>query len=235
MKIILILIFFTLTNHCNAIRLVCTIDGEKCKFQGSSTSVLVSLKDEREITSKALQFTEGSFSWKSDDANRIKEFSSCHQVVKFFPHGLTKYFKNLESIEICHAQLEEVTKEDLKEFGRNLKLLKLDYNLIEVIHADLFESNPNLYWIDLSSNKIKHIDEGTFKGLKKLETLYISRNPCTSDDNQSKALEVIKRVEKTCKNPAIKFRKFEVDSSNSVQLQVSWLVLILCLKVLNVF
>ena len=49
------------------------------------------------------------------------------------------FFKNIKHVWIYNAELEEITKDDLKQFGDNLRRLWLYGNQIEVIESDLFE------------------------------------------------------------------------------------------------
>jgi hypothetical protein len=136
----------------------------------------------------------------------VKYFRSFVKKVNYFPRGLTKFFKNLEIVYIYNGNLQEVSKNDLKEFGENLKKLLLDHNEIRVIEGDLFEFSPNLNDIDLRSNKIVHIDLEAFDKLDELKSLHMEKNSCTSDDKKvvygrSEVLELIRDVEKSCKNP----------------------------------
>lgn len=123
--------------------------------------------------------------------------------VNFFPLGITRFFENIEKVNIYGGKLNEVTKDDLKQFGSKLEELELQQNDIEAIEGDLYEHNRNLRWINLRDNKIKRIGGGTFDGLEKLMFLYLDQNPCTKwDDNVyldcNAALRLISKVEKSC-------------------------------------
>jgi hypothetical protein len=177
-----------------------------CHYGGSSyfcevqNDPVTTSKDSRDITGVRGTHLSGK---TNDDVIRFDIISN---TVNYFPRGITKYFKNIRIVEIGHANLKEITKEDLKEFGDKLKKLYLLNNQIEVIEADLFIYNKNLEDISMT-NKIKHIENGAFDHLKNLNTLYLGDNPCTSGGNayahsRSDVITLIENVEKKCKEPS---------------------------------
>jgi hypothetical protein len=156
-------------------------------------------KDSRDITGIRGNHQSG----KTD--NDVIHFTIYGKTANFFPRGITKYFKNINYVSINNANLKKITKEDLKEFGDNLKKLYLSYHQIEVIEADLFIYNKNLQEIYITDNKIKHIETGAFDHLKNLEDLHLFDNPCTSSViatalSRSVVIKVIQNVEKSCKD-----------------------------------
>lgn len=203
-------IFFALTlliyaYHCEAIEVECDFfDYAFMHYTcGVKNPVLITLKDDRTITSMKMKRQH----WIRRSDESVTGFQAYGTVVKFMPRGILKFFKNIEFIGIVDAGLEEVTKEDLKDFGANLKILDLSGNEIEVIHADLFEFNPNLEMIHFEKNQIKQIGDGTFNGLKELSYLRLNLNPCTAEagvgdawNRRVEVLKVIKNVEPICKD-----------------------------------
>lgn len=139
----------------------------------------------------------------------VKFFNSYEKKVNFFPRDLTKLFKNVERVKIYGANLREITKDDLEQFGLKLKSLWLYNNKIDVIESDTFSFNKNLEEIHIGTNKIKHIQNGAFRGLDKLLELHLQSNPCTTGDDwadsRHKMIQVIKRVNDKCKDPAYSF------------------------------
>lgn len=183
--------------ECNFDDHVVAIYAYRCFVK--SYDLPITSKDNREVTEIRGQHLEG----KSNDD--VATIDSSRLKVKFFPRGLTKFFKNLQTLYITIAELQEITKDDLKEFGGNLKNLWIYKNEIRVIEADLFEFNPNLEDINLANNKITYIAPGAFGGLEKLHTLELDANPCTKGDtyekdDRSKVLELIRVAENSCKN-----------------------------------
>lgn len=169
--------------------------GYKCDVLNSE---LIISKDDQVITRARGYHLQGK---TNDD---VKYFKAYSKRVSFFPRGIKKVFKNIENIYFNLAQLQEITKEDLHEFGDSLKFLALDRNQIEFLESDLFSYNKNLENVYFFKNKIKHVDYDTFGGLNNLQTLMLSNNPCTtSDDNtydRLKLLAIIRKVEGSCQD-----------------------------------
>lgn len=90
-------------------------------------SVLVTSKSDQEVVRARGFHIRG----RGDDDVRFLKASSTQ--ARFFPRGLKKVFGNIQSIQISSAQLQEITNEDLKEFGDNLKYLNLAGNQIEYL------------------------------------------------------------------------------------------------------
>lgn len=142
--------------------------------------------------------------------NDVKQISFIGKTVNYFPRGITKFFENIERVDIESGSLKEITKEDLREFGDKLKILRLPTgNEIEVIEADLFIYNNNLEWINLTNNKIKHIENGVFDHLENLRQLHLTDNPSTSSSDEtyerSNLMTVIQSVEGKCKDQSYAF------------------------------
>lgn len=133
---------------------------------------------------------------KSDDDVK---FLMININLGYFPTNLENVFKNLELIYMSFANLTELTSGDLKPFPK-LKSLVLFVNSIEVIKEDLFIHNPELEGLDLSFNKISHIDPKSFSHLNKLIYLNLSNNLCKIDGKneaatKSNVLELVKKIE----------------------------------------
>lgn len=195
------------------------ISGYCCDVQNSE---LITSKTDREISEVRGQHLSGR---NNDD---VKFFYSDNKKVNFFPRGLTKFFKNIETFQIADGKLQEITKEDLKEFGEKLKILLVYRNKIEVIEGDLFEFNKNLERIEIDLNKIIHIDSGTFDKLEKLHTIDFGPNPCVPSDknddirnNRPKVLELIRDVEKSCQNSEIQRKLISMQNSAVIVAEVA--------------
>jgi hypothetical protein len=122
--------------------------------------------------------------------------------MNFFPRGLTNFFKNVENIYTPSVKLQEITKDDLAQFGGKLILFGISYNEIRVIEGDLFVNNPNLEVTYLEGNKIVQIDSGAFDGLQQLYGLWVFSNPCTDDNarapNREEVLKLIPVLLNSC-------------------------------------
>lgn len=184
--------------NCESIELECDYNnyatlGYCCVVKNSE---LITSKNDRQITEIKAQ----NLLHSSDD---VTCFYASGVKINFFPRGLTKFFKNISNIQIWSANLQEISKDDLKEFGENLKKFDVLNNEIKVIKSDLFEYNRNLVGIGFHRNKINKIEAGAFSGLDKIHTLELSSNPCTSDSDSAdfeplKVPEIIKNVEEKC-------------------------------------
>lgn len=177
----------------------------KCKFEVdphvgylciNKNEELITSEDAREIISVQGQHLTGK---NNDD---VITFFSDFQKVNFFPRGLTKFFKNIEKIQLGFGSIKELTKEDLQQFGDKLKDFYFYGNELETVKADLFEFNPNLESISFRANKIKAVESGAFGGLNHLKALFFSFNTCINSDkvDREEVLELIKKVETDCKN-----------------------------------
>lgn len=130
-------------------------------------------------------------------------FDSRHIVIYLFPHGLTTIFDNLETIFLETAQINEIHSSDLRQFGAKLKNFWMSNNQIESLEADLFQYNKNLQWISFYGNKLRQIDNGTFRGLEELNILRIDHgNPCVESYAQSRSavIALIDEAEYKCKD-----------------------------------
>lgn len=169
-----------------------------CKVQNS---IFVTLKDDREITEVSGDHREGK---TNDD---VDCFYANGGTVNFVPLNITKFFKNVKVLDMYSTTLQEITKEDLRQFGDKLTVLHLGITRVKALESNLFQFNKNLVKIYLHGNKIEKIESGAFKGLEKLGTLTFEGNPCTTierdedaHDNHQKAQELIKRLENECKD-----------------------------------
>lgn len=164
-------------------------------------SVLVQSKYDRKVTrARGYHLEEGT-----DDL--VTSFYAHSNRVSFFPKRLKTIFKNINYIRISSAQLEEIKKEDLQEFGKNLLYLSLRENQIEYLESDLFIYNKNLEKISFAGNKIKHVAYDTFGGLNFLYYLDLSSNSCTGENDvtydRSKLLALIRKTEESCPVPSL--------------------------------
>jgi Leucine-rich repeat (LRR) protein len=176
----------------------------KCKYEKyrlgyacivNNSELVVSTNDKQSISEVQGTHTSGLSN------NDVRAFKSNGKTAIFFPRGLTIFFKNIETVQIINGKLQKISKDDLRQFGGNLKKLWLDNNELQEIKGDLFEFNPNLENMSFTSNKIVHIDSGAFDGLVKRDYLNLSKNPCTEFMENKNFLEIIREVEKSCKNP----------------------------------
>lgn len=197
MKTLIILIFFISTTE-SFFLIDCDFYhgnfGFTCNVQNSELNLT---PDDREITGVKGYRLSG----KSGD---VKVFHSDNKKFNFFPQGITKFYKNIETVQIYKGGLREISKEDFQQFGDKLKFLYLYFNEIQVLEADLFEFNKNLIEISFESNKIMHIEHGTFSKLENVQKMWMNFNLCTSEndftEDPSMVFELMKKIEGKCQD-----------------------------------
>lgn len=94
-----------------------------------------------------------------------------------FYKGIGEFFPNLVSFRWQYSNLKSITARDLESFP-NLTQLDLSHNLLLTLDSDLFKYIPRIVGISIMSNKIQHIGENIFDGLKELKTVLLYSNPC---------------------------------------------------------
>lgn len=174
------------------------------------------------------QFSGKSVQKTNDDAHKhgknsrdVKFVKSEGKKLKVFPN-FSKVFINLEELSLKNAGLKQITKEDLKPYGSKLKNLDLSYNEIEFLEKNLFIYNPNLVEIIFNNNKIRHVMNGAFNNIPKVERLWFEPNPCeiyTSDTplNGNYGIEFASAIEHQCKDKI--FNRIDVLENEMVNLK----------------
>ncbi|CAG9810030.1 unnamed protein product [Chironomus riparius] len=132
----------------------------------------------------------------------VEGFEADNLTIHYFPRGLENIFKNLKMIDINNGRLKEIHQSDLKPFSK-LVCLELYENDIESLEKGLFDYNPKLEMVWLSSNKIFHVDVNLFDNLVKLTYLSLDANRCISEyaeNDTKKVKEIIKYSKQNCKD-----------------------------------
>ncbi|XP_053381250.1 uncharacterized protein LOC123562128 [Mercenaria mercenaria] len=99
-------------------------------------------------------------------------------------------FKELTSLETIDLSWNEITELDNNQVYRQcsgLKTLDLSNNIIDNVHQDFLKdadalTNLSVTFLDLSHNRISHLDDTTFEEVPDLEILYLNDNLLTSLD-----------------------------------------------------
>ncbi|XP_043932811.1 amphoterin-induced protein 1 [Protopterus annectens] len=89
------------------------------------------------------------------------------------PTGLPHYTVLLD---LSHNNLSRLRADWTQVRLNKLLTLLLSHNGIIFVSAEAFSQVPNLQHLDLSSNKLKNLEEGLFSELKKLEVLLLYNN-----------------------------------------------------------
>lgn len=196
-----------LSEYVGSVTLHCEFGDDYFGYKCDVKSFKITSKDDQTITEITGDHTSGR------NHSDVKYFHSQQNTVKFFPLKLADFFMNLDHVLIYTATLSEIHSSDLKQFGGKLKGIWLDNNEVEYLEADLFQHNPNLIYITFWKNKIRHIDDGTFKNLEKLIQLtFHGGNPCIdkSASIRSQVIELISVAELKCKDFAyMQLKKYQ--------------------------
>uniref|UniRef100_A0A3B3X5K3 LRRCT domain-containing protein n=1 Tax=Poecilia mexicana TaxID=48701 RepID=A0A3B3X5K3_9TELE len=122
--------------------------------------------------------------------NKLKAvlFSSMYRFTNLTDLNLTKneisYIEdgafagqaNLQVLQLGYNKLTNITEGMMRGLG-HMQCLFLQHNLIEVVASNAFWECPSLSSIDLSSNKLAHIDPVTFTALNRLMVCELAANP----------------------------------------------------------
>ncbi|CAG9798741.1 unnamed protein product [Chironomus riparius] len=103
----------------------------------------------------------------------------------YFPQNLANVLSDrLQVIEISYGQLKEIHQHDLSPF-KDLKVLYLEKNDIEILEIGIFDYNIKLQFIYFGDNKIKHIGTGVFTKLSQLTHLNLFKNDCIDKNSEN--------------------------------------------------
>lgn len=146
-----------------------------------------------------------------DTSNIVElKIDSLKKNVKFMPAGIKKKFQSLYSIAITSSGLIHLDRDDMRQFGDDLIILKLRNNSITALQSDLFDFNKKLKEVDLSENPLQFIDPAFFKGFRKmidLTSVLLVNSGCINQVSSS-------RVPKTFKWNVEKCVDFEAKNFN---------------------
>jgi Leucine rich repeat len=113
--------------------------------------------------------------------------------IHYFPRGLHKTFKNINTLEINRTGLKEVNREDIEPFPE-LLYVRFAGNQIEVLEEGLFASNKKLQQLYLYNNPIKFIHPSVLDNLNSLTSLSLQTTSCIDDYSYNDADKVKKIV-----------------------------------------
>lgn len=149
------------------------------------------------------------------------ELSKIHEIralniensrMNFVPN-FNNLFENLSAIEFTNNGLLSLTKEDMKQFGSKLEVIKIVDNDLISLNGDLFASNTGLKLVDFLNNPLKFVDERVFDTLMKLENLEIHFDSgCMqmyTDPNQNAAAPNLVKAKEAFEHCNNEFAKLE--------------------------
>lgn len=133
-------------------------------------------------------------------------FHADHKIIHYFPRGLEITFPNIEIVYIYHSGLKQITQYDLKSL-KNLVVLDLWGNDIQIIPEGLFENNPKLKHISFTDNRLTFIHPEVFNKLDGLVNLFLDTtkdfywNSCDNiriESNRNAVLNAIRELNPKC-------------------------------------
>ena len=110
----------------------------------------------------------------NSDVRMVDYFTG--NIVKYIPNSIFLTFINMEYFWISKNQQFEVMKPHYLKNAKNLRVFRIDANLITQLDAHIFVEAPNLQYINMRDNKISVIDILAFSGLPLLNGVYLKSN-----------------------------------------------------------
>lgn len=170
-----IFLLLSINSLVNSLKLDCT-------FKSSNGSIYVCFpKQSFKVVEKSDRKVTEVTGLQQDEKTSVDvvKIQSRGNTIKFLPQNLQIFFPNLESIDISHAKLQKISKNDFIPFGTRLKSVKLPFNKIKFLESGLFQHNPNLELINLSNNQISFVSRGALSNVKEhVTTFSFFNNPC---------------------------------------------------------
>jgi hypothetical protein len=128
-----------------------------------------------------------------------------NQTVSTLPKFGLKYYPNLQAYSASNVGLEKVTSRDFLNVSPKLKIIFLYNNKIQEIPSDLFTLTPNIEYLALNGNQIKHVGLNFINSLNlaTIKKLGIFGNSCTNfeivgADNKKKIDELKLELKEKC-------------------------------------
>jgi Leucine-rich repeat (LRR) protein len=133
------------------------------------------------------------------NSTSLTRISFISQTVNYLPKGIENFTPDLKALQIYDCQLMSIEKADLKPFPKLIELL-LHNNLLEILESDLFESNPQLQYINFNGNKLMLVGENLLAPLKKLNYAYFQDCRCINVYNYDRN-SVMTQLKQSCPSP----------------------------------
>lgn len=106
---------------------------------------------------------------------KVVEINTGKSSVKFMPAGIKKIFSRMISIDLVNSGLSHLEKDDMRQFGEDLRTANFEGNSLTALEGEIFEFNPNLWDLSFKSNPLKFVDPALFQNVKELKLLTVMR------------------------------------------------------------
>lgn len=211
-------------EFCKLVAIFCSYDAKNFwNLNGSDNFYRCSVTNNPNIISRELAQIDSingtHMSGKSNDDEIF--FEAALKAIHYIPSNLDKIFTNLRGIALWSCGLKEICQSDMKPYT-NLTHLRVLNSDIGVLEEGLFDSNPNLEYVDFEGCKMFHIHSKIFDDLKNLTTLFLNRNKCIDrgiSKNVAGVREIIRDVKANCTCPSYlklskKLKELKEESKN---------------------
>lgn len=112
-----------------------------------------------------------------------------NQLVLQMPRNFGEFFPNLEGLAVLYSQLEEISKDDLRNLPR-LRQLDLFENNIRSLDSNLLKGNPLLEAFSVYNNPVQRVGLKAFDNLPLLTSLHFSLTRCINEKADESRLAV---------------------------------------------
>lgn len=180
----LILCFISL--YSNALILNCSYDVVTWTLVGSIYTCTGSIQfdgDDRNVTSVTGNHTQGN-----SNINVLAIALSTQPFPNGAPTNLESFFPNLTVFSMSSTALAQFSRSDIAPFF-NLRALILFNNQLRALESDLFVDTPSVEYINLGSNRLRHLGPNVFTHLN-LVTLRLNENDCIDNFVNNNTAEI---------------------------------------------
>ncbi|KAG5667837.1 hypothetical protein PVAND_015806 [Polypedilum vanderplanki] len=105
--------------------------------------------------------------------DQVEAIHIVHQNVRYLPHRVLDWFKNVVHFHIIDSGLETLDGEPLD--GR-IRYVHLDDNRIKIVPRGFFANTGNMELISMERNMIESLDDQLFRGMSKLRWISFAGN-----------------------------------------------------------
>lgn len=152
-----------------------------CHASTYDTEILKILNPDTQITRVVEAERENPMSDQQRSEITALSMDKCH--VNFIPQKVKEMFPKVAFFSCRNCGLMALDKDDLKQFGDDLKILWLLNNALTSLDADVFSNNPHLQSIDLSENPLGNIEPGFFHTIIGFPIKYLGLKNCLCINN----------------------------------------------------
>jgi hypothetical protein len=122
--------------------------------------------------------------------------------LSFVPRRFTSFFPNLIGFYLYAMDFDTLNGDELEEFGEKLVWFGVFGSNLKTISSQLFDSTPNMAYVDFYYNKIQRVGRDLFTAVNvtQLGVLFFSSNICINRSayNQADIVALINQLQVSC-------------------------------------